>query len=543
MIRIALAAGVALGLMSAAPASAALNGPVRIDSGLLSGAVSSDGAVTAFKGVPYAAPPVGDLRWRPPQPAAPWQGVRAADQYGPICPQAPPQGLRDRPMSEDCLHLDVWTAAKAAREGRPVMVWFHGGGPFGADSEPNFDGEALARKGVVVVTVNYRLGVLGNLATPELSRESGHGASGDYGLMDDVAALKWVQRNIAAFGGDPKNVTLFGQSFGAGTQHMLSLSPLAKGLYQRMIVESHARYPRDPTIFEVATAYRTLDEAEANGRKFAEALGAKTLKEMREAPLPKVMEAARTATGAGHVVDGYVVPHGYSETYALGAQNDVFVIAGFTRDETGALPDTAFDRAHERAIAAATNPPPRTNNVPQPIATLDGYRSYAQRRFGPMADEFMKLYPATSDREAFLASNAAVRDNGRVSLWMWAGAWRKAGTKPVYLYFWDHAPPGKNHDFTGAYHESEIAYVFNHESKLDEPWTADDRRIADAMSSYWVNYARTGDPNGPGLAKWAAFDGKTEQVMEVGDRFGPLPPADKAKVDFWKRFYETQPSR
>jgi para-nitrobenzyl esterase len=537
MKRITAAVGVALGLIWVAPAMAGITGPVRVETGLLSGTPGADASITAFKGIPYAAPPVGELRWRPPQPAAKWQGVRKAEQFGPICPQPTGHGAPAPAMSEDCLFLNVWTGAKSSRERRPVMVWIHGAGQAQAGSHPLYDGEALAKKGVVVVTVDYRILALGTLVTPELSKESGHNASGNYSLLDDIAALKWVQKNIAAFGGDVRNVTLFGQSHGAASQHFLVMSPLARGLFRRIVLQSHARYPRDPTLFEVATRYDTLSEAEESGTRFVERLGVHSLQELRELPWQRLI--ATPGGGAGFVVDGYVVPYNYTETYATGTQHNVLVIAGFNKDETGAAPDTAFERISARAGA----PRNANNNVPQAIARLADHQLYASERFGSMADEFLKLYPATNDQEAFRAHNDMVRDNGRVSLWMWATSWRQKTTNPIYLYYWTHAPPGRNHDATGAYHGSEIAYAFNHGNVPSEPWTDEDQRIGDVMSSYWVNFAKTGNPNGPGLPQWAAFDGKSEQVMELGDQFMAIPLGEKAKFDFWKRFYQTQPAR
>ena len=536
MRRLVTAAGLAFGLAAAAPSMAALPAAVKTEGGLVSGAPSGDGSVTAFKGIPFAAPPVGDLRWKPPQRAKPWTGVRNAQAYAPVCLN----GGRPRPgltYSEDCLYLNLWTGAKAATDKRAVMVWFHGAGDTAAD--PVFDGEALAHKGVIVVTVEYRVGALGGLATRELSKESGHNASSNYGLMDDVAALKWVRTNIAAFGGDPKNVTLFGQSHGAGTQHFLAMSPLAKGLFGRVILQSHARYPKDPVLHEVATDYTMLADAEERGAKYMEKLGVHSLAELRALPADKIMGTPNY--GSDHVIDGYFLPHNYAQTYAAGGQANAFVIAGFNRDETGASPETSWERVAARNAERAKQPPPPPGGVPQPPIGLAGYVANAKKRYGALADEYLKLYPATNDHEAFSANNDATRDNGRVSLWMWAGAWRQKATQPVYLYFWTHAPPGANHDFSGAYHGSEISYAYNH-SRAGEPWTDDDRRIGDLMSSYWANYAKTGNPNAPGLPSWPAFSPKAEQVMELGDRFQPIPLADPAKVSFWKRFYETQPA-
>ena len=529
MKAIAAAAVLAAALIGAAPSLAAITGPVRIQSGMVTGISGADPSVVAFKGLPYAAPPVGDLRWKPPQPPVAWQGVRAADHSGPDCPEAPAPG---RNMSEDCLTLDLWTGAKAPAERRPVMVWFHGGdGYTGTGTGPQYDGEALARKGVVVVTLNFRGGPLGFLATPELSRESGHNASSDYGIMDDIAALKWVQKNIAAFGGDPDNVTLFGQSAGAGLQHLLSLSPQSKGLFKRMITQSHARYPRDPELYSLGTAIQSLKSAEAVGVKFQEEMGAHNIKELRQVPVEKLIAAFRADPRAfwHAAVDGWVIPHGYNDTYELGGQQDVLVITGDNKDESGASPETAFDLRNGGVKARTTYSAP---------LKLADYIATARKKYGPLADEFLKLYPATSDREAFLATDDAARDNARVSSWMWAGEWRKKATKPVYIYFWTHAAPGPNHDLSGASHGSEIAYVFGHPNPA---WTDDDRRISDAMATYWTNFAKTGNPNGPGVPQWTPFDAGSQQVMEVGDHFQPIPLADKAKVDFWKRYYDTQP--
>jgi para-nitrobenzyl esterase len=245
------------------------------------------------------------------------------------------------------------------------------------------------------------------------------------------------------------------------------------------------------------------------------------------------------------VLDGYVLPRGFAESYARGDQADVFVIAGFNKDETGAAPETNYEQiaARNAARAAAAAAAADKDHVnPAPPNGLAGYIAGARKRYGAMADAYLKLYPATTDHEAFTANNAATRDNGRVSLWMWASAFRQKATRPVYLYFWTHAPSGKNHDATGAYHGSEISYAYNHARGPDEVWTDEDRKIGDTMSSYWANYAKTGDPNGPGLPLWPAWSGKAEQVMELGDHFAPMPLADPAKVSFWKRFYQTQPA-
>jgi len=267
--------------------------------------------------------------------------------------------------------------------------------------------------------------------------------------------------------------------------------------------------------------------------------GAKSLAELRAVSTEKLIEAFNKSGKPedflwSYVVDGYVLPRNFSDTYAAQAQMDIPVLTGENRDENRAAADTAFDLV---AAGKAKKPNPATTIG---FRGLDGYRAYAQKRFGAMADEFLKLYPAANDREAFFSANNSIRDNQRISPWMWATAFTAKRDKPVYLYFFTHAPPGPNREMVGVFHSAEIPYVFN---KAGAAWTDDDRRIADMMSTYWVNFARTGNPNGAGLPNWAAFDGKTEQTMELGDHFGPIPLADKAKLDFWRRFYATQPAR
>jgi para-nitrobenzyl esterase len=530
--------------LESTPVMAALNEPVRTDAGLVSGQTVRDSSITVYKGIPFAASPGGELRWRPPQPPIPWQGVRKAEHFGSSCPQSGQMTS----MSEDCLFLNIWSGATSSVERRPVFVWIYGGGfSGGAGSSPQFDGEALARNGLVVVTFNYRLGALGFLATPELSKESGHNASGNYGVLDQIAALQWVHKNIAAFGGDPGRVTIAGQSAGAGSVGFLDASPLAKGLFQRAIAESHARYPRDPELRYLSISWRPLKGAESAGVAFSEAHGAHSVKDLRAMPWQQLIvggnvydESVETGSSAKPplfrpVIDGWVIPLDYSHTYAKRAQTDVPFIAGNNLDESGAVPETAFADLRNQAT---TNRPGAGS--PHPNVTLADFLSAAKRKFGPMVDEFLKLYPASTDQEAALANNAAVRDNSRVSTFLWATEWSKGAKGPVYTYFWTHAPPGPDHDRRGAYHGSEVSYVFNNVHTTDLPWTDDDRKIADLMSSYWASFAASGNPNGEGRPFWPPFDSKVANVMELGDHFGPMPVADAARLDFWKRFFATQ---
>lgn len=524
-------------------ASAAAELSVSTASGLLRGVPGRDASIRVFKGIPYAAPPVGELRWRPPAPPASWRGVREADRFGDSCPQPEMPGTKGS-MSEDCLYLNVWTAAGSSSERRPVFVWIYGGGfSAGSGSSPQFDGENLARKGLVVVTFNYRLGALGFLATPELSQESGHHASGNYGLLDDIAVLKWVQQNIAAFGGDPGRVTIGGQSAGAGSVGFLSMSPLAKGLFHRSIAESHARYPRDLELRYLSVSWRPLQSAEQAGVEYSRSLGAASLQQLRALPWQKLIvdggvsdDAVVTGSSAKPplfrpAVDGWVVPSSYGETYEKGTQNDVAYLAGNNLDETGAVPETAFDFL--RSLSQADRRP----GAPQPNLRLADFRQAAKQKFGPMADEFLKLYPAATDDEAAHSSNAAARDNSRVSTYLWGTLWNKHATQPVYTYFWVHRPPGPQHDRRGAYHGSEIAYVFNNS---DTHWSEADRDIAERVSSYWANYIASGNPNGAGLPRWPAHDPHSPTVMQLGEGWTPIPVASPEQLDFWKRFFQTQ---
>jgi para-nitrobenzyl esterase len=315
----------------------------------------------------------------------------------------------------------------------------------------------------------------------------------------------------------------------------VSISPLAKGLFQRTIAESHVRYYKDPELFALPTQWATRADAEAEGVRFEQATGAKSLADMRQIPWEKLLELAKSiqldVALAGdhlHVVDGYAEPYNNGDTFKKGAQNNVFYMAGDNKDESGAQPDTAFD--------IITGGKRATVNY---VATtkLADYVGHARDKFGAFTDRYLKLYPASTDREAFLQSSAATRDSARVSTWMWAQLWTRKATHPVFIYMWTHAPPGPNHDLSGASHGSEIAYVYGRPSPQ---WTDDDKRISDVMMSYWVNYAATGNPNGKGLPRWPAFSAKRAEIMELGDGFAPAPLASKAKIAFWKAFFAAQ---
>ncbi len=512
-----------LAAIEAATLSAAIQQPVKVESGLVSGVSGRDSNVLVFKGIPFAAPPVGNSRWTSPSPAKPWSGVRTANQFSPSCIQnivteRKPwtyEFMAHTEISEDCLYLNVWTEAKAASEKRPVYVYIYGGGfQEGSAAVPVYDGEGLAQKGLVVVTFNYRVGVLGFLAISELSKESGHKASGNYGLMDQVAALQWVQRNISAFGGDPHRVTIAGQSAGGMSVHSLTTSPLAKGLFQRAIVESGGSNIGGAGI---SLASRTLAQAEADGQSFAKAKGANSLADLRALSWQKLMEPVPPpADGHGQasmfrfgpIVDGYLQPISIRETIQKGLQNDVPTLTGANLGELGGLGPAA------------------------PV-TAESFRAQAQKRYGDRADEFLKLYPADNDEEARASQVASAHDQSLVSMYLWARERAKTARTAAYLYLWDHTLPGPDAQRFGAFHTSEVPYVMNTLSMSDRPFTDADHKIADRLSSYWSNFAKTGDPNGSGLPEWAPA-GATHEIMELGDKNAPIPPADPARFAFFE---------
>lgn len=503
--------GVLLYAIFAAPAAvtAAIPARVTIDTGDIAGTTGMDSSVRLFKGVPFAAPPVGRNRWRAPQPVTPWDGVRDASRFGPRCMQRSFGGPNaDRPpTSEDCLYLNVWTTADAAENKRPVMVWIYGGGfSGGAGSEPRYDGEALAKKGAVVVTLNYRLGPFGFFAHPELSKESGHNASGNYGMMDALAALRWVQRNIAVFGGDPDNVTVFGESAGAIMTAALVGSPRAKGLFHRAISESGAWMGLG------LARMGTLADAEQAGVEAAETLGADTLAALRDTPADELLQEVR---GGGLVVDGDLIPEDLSLTFAAGRQNPVDVLVGSNRDEA-----TFFSRGDTKA---------------------EPFKARARQRFGTMSAAFLALYPAATDAQANESFLASFSDEAAWHMRTFAKRQAEQGEN-AFVYYFTHVPPAApGRPSRGATHTAELAYVFNHLPE-DRAWTDTDRQLADTMSSYWVNFARSGNPNGQGLPQWPKYGSDGGRTLILGDGIhaesAPMPSA--AKLAFFDSAYAHQ---
>ena len=486
---------------------------VKLDQGLLHGIAGTRPGVRAYLGVPFAAPPVGDLRWKPPQPAASWQGVREAGEYSHACWQTPyPASAaiyqsKLPPLSEDCLYLNVWTPAHSDKDALPVMVWIHGGGfTRGSANLSSYAGDVLAAKGAVVVTINYRLGVFGFFAHPALTAESAHHASGNYALLDQLAALEWVKKNVAKFGGDPNRVTIFGESAGSWAVNILMASPLARGLFQRAIGESGGSFD----------AMETLADAEKKGLALADARGITQdpLKSLRAIPAEELLAASHADT-AQAFVDGWVLPRDVYSIFAEGKQNDVPLVAGSNADEGTTL-------------------------APQAALLKTGmFVAGAQQRYGASAAEFLKLYPADTDEEAVQSFYAAFRD--RVFGWQmrtWVRLQARTGHTPARLYYFTRRAPGPAAARLGAFHALEIAYVFGNFA-WPFPWEDADRQLSDAITSYWVNFARTGDPNASGLVPWPAYDPKRDELLELSEQIRVRAQVNKPGLDFFDAYNDS----
>jgi para-nitrobenzyl esterase len=496
-------------LLSTAALAFGQSHTVRIESGLVSGIPLSHG-LEVYKGIPFAAPPVGKLRWRPPQPPAAWQGVRKADSFGAPCMQSKsPERLgpwtrvflSKMEPSEDCLYLNIWTAAKRPKKLLPVMVWIYGGGfTSGAGSVEIYDGSALARKGVVVVNANYRVGALGFFANPALTRESPHHSSGNYGLLDQIAALRWVQRNISAFGGDPHQVTIFGQSAGAASVWMLMQSPLAEGLFERAIVMS------GPAVIpaRVITGDRSLASAEQRDKEVASRLGCQSLEQLRALPAEKIIQDSRHGRW-GPIQDGWVLRAGWHP------EREVPLINGMVAQDIGIG---------------------YYGTGPAPIVTLKDYHKKMREICGDEASECEKLYPAAGNAQGAAAIRSALQDRARVSLYKW-GVRQISLSPQVYVYYFNQKIPWPQHPDYGVFHSSELPYVFDNLQLLDRPWRPADRRVAREISAYWTDFAKTGDPNARGLPDWSTFKVGNQTIMQLAARMEPIPLAAPAREHFW----------
>ena len=479
---------------------------VKIESGSISGLKNTAEDVIAFKGIPFAAPPVGDLRWKAPQPAIAWQGIKKCDEFGPSPMQAQPVAfmvytseflIPAAPISEDCLYLNVWTGAKSGGK-KPVFVWIYGGGfSSGGTAVPIYDGEAMAKKGIIFVSINYRVGIFGFMAHPELTKESPNHASGNYGLLDQVAALKWVKKNIAAFGGDPGNVTIAGQSAGSMSVNCLVASPLAKGLFNKAIAESGSVMVSNPLI---NTA--TLAAAEQQGLKVSDAVHATSLQDLRKAPAEELMKfQGRFAP----IVDGYFLPEPVPQIFAEGKENKVPLLTGWNADESFVA---VFDKK-------------------------DAFIQHAKEKYGDKAQEFLKYYPAGTDEEAKRSQIKISRDmTFALSGFKWAGI-QSSNNLPVYVYYFERKLPATP-DYVkyGAFHTGEVAYVMNNLKFLNRPWEPEDQKLADLMSSYWVNFISKGNPNGPGLPAWPQFNRQSQQAMVFDKISGSNRLPDRGELQF-----------
>lgn len=471
---------------------------IKTDAGKISGTTSVNGDVRIFKGIPFAAPPVGNLRWKAPQPVQAWKGIRECITPPASAMQAKPVPFYcwskeflapESPLSEDCLYLNVWTASKSANERRPVIVWIHGGAfTGGSGTVPLYDGEEMARKGVVFVTINYRLGIFGFLAHPALSAESPDKVSGNYGILDQIAALKWVKQNIAVFGGDPRNVTIAGQSAGAFSVNMLVVSPLAKGLFQKAIAHSGGMFGKTPALGQ------TLKAMEASGEQVMQKLGVSTISELRALSAEKLMAVQGRW---GITIDNVVIPPVY-ETFAAGKQNDVPTISGWNADD-----------------GVSFGPP----------AKADAFKANVEKQYGANADEFLEFFPANTDDEAGKSQKLASQLFFGWNNYAWATMQTSHGKGKAYLYYFTHVPPGEPN--YGAFHSAEFGYALKTLKLWNRPFTEADYKLSDIMSSYWVNFAKTGNPNGEGLPVWPVFNPASPQIIDLGDevKAEPLPYA------------------
>lgn len=494
---------------------------MEVAEGILEGAVLPGSSTCVFRGIPYAAPPVGDLRWRPPQPAPAWKGVRQAAEFGPRAVQ--PAIFADmifleKEASEDCLYLNVWTPAAGPGGRLPVLVYFHGGGfAAGSGSEPRYSGEHFARLGVITVTVNYRLGVLGFLSHPELTAESPAGASGNYGLLDQAAALAWVRENIAAFGGDPAMVTIGGESAGSFSVSALMASPLSKDLFCGAIGQSGAFF----TAPNGTLPLRTLAESERQGIEFARLAGARSIAALRARPAEELVE---TALQMGMIafspnIDGHFLMDTVASVFERGGQSRVPLLAGWNADEMRAR--VLGER--EKYTAAA-------------------FAALLRDTFGDHADAAARLYPAATDDEALRSAGDLAGDQFIAHCtWKWIETHFRTARTPVYRYQFDRPAPFRTGASAAgvsrlAEHAWEIEYAFGTLDSLDAPWDAEDRAASAAMLGYWANFVKYGDPNGPGLPAWPAYC-RSGQVMHLDAACRALPEQHRARYEFLDSWY------
>ena len=494
------------------PAQVAPPPTVTLEAGVLEGLhFGSAPNEAAFLGVPYAAPPVGERRWKPPQPVDAWAGRRKATQFGASCPQPPASWLPNLAWSEDCLYLNVWTTQPSPSARRPVVVWLHGGGNKMGRSQHNPLGPALSRSGLVVVSVNYRLGPFGFLAHPALTAESEHHASGNYGLLDQLEALRWVRANVSRFGGDPSQITLMGHSAGAVDTCLLMASPMAAGLFQRAILESGDCQGILNQDLHTALPYNSIiGSGEGAGERLVGDLGiagdSDLLRKLRGLPAETILDAwtKDPQVSLDAVVDGWLIPEQPARTFAEGKQLRVPVLVGSTSDEA-----TIF-----------------TGHGGGP-KTVDQYRKYLEGDVGKFADQEFRAYPAADDAEVPAQFLRLQNDSFAYGAFSMAQAMTRAGQK-AYLYRFSYAGAGKRARL-GAHHGLELLFLSD---SFPSDWERDqdDQGFGEVMRAYWTQFAKTGNPNAPGLPAWPAYDTRGDQYFELGRTIGVRPVDARLKA-------------
>jgi para-nitrobenzyl esterase len=486
---------------------------VHIESGLIHGYCNARTGIYAYKGIPFASAPVGDLRWKAPQPVIPWEGIKECVAFGPSPMQPKPVSffmigpefvVPQLPLSEDCLYLNVWTAAKSPEEKRPVLVWIYGGGFMtGGAAAAGYSGESLANQGIIFVSFNYRLGIFGFLAHPALTAESPHHSSGNYALMDQIAALTWVKKNIRAFGGDPDRVTIAGQSAGSASVNCLMTSPSATGLFRGAIGESGSLVLENPLL-----RMRSLADAEKEGEHIADKLNAGDLATLRAMTAEKLL---KNASGFfSPIVDGYIMPVSVADAYKNGKQTHVPLLTGWNGDEGFLLG----------------------------IASRENFAKQI-KDFGSDSNLFKKYFPFDTDSESTKSQIALSVDKTiGLSQYQWAMKQNEHTNEKTFLYSFTRKPPadGDKKRF-GAYHTAEIGYALHNLDSIQRSWQAVDRRLEKQMSAYWIQFVKTGNPNQPGLPAWGAFSNRAPNSMLFGDStVGRLLP-DKEILDFLYKSY------
>lgn len=482
---------------------------VQTSNGKIEGTANLENSVHIFKGIPFAASPVGSLRWKAPQPVQNWKGIKQCTAFSASPMQNKPQPFmcwseefiaQPEPINEDCLYLNVWSTAKSKSTKQPVFLWIYGGGlSSGSANCAIYDGEEMAKKGVIFVSINYRVGVLGFMAHPELSKESGKNTSGNYGILDQIAALKWVQKNIASFGGDPNNVTIAGQSAGAFSVTALIASPLAKGLFHKAI-------PQSGGLLANMLLSQNLAKAEEVGLNFMKKANSHSIAELRKKSAEELQILSNNPEVGrfGITLDGYALPVNLTEHFKKGLHNQTPILTGWVTGDGSVLGDSKMN--------------------------LEEYKKEAQTKYGDKADVFLSIFPASTDDEVKMVKQ-------KLSLMGFAGLpshlLASFNTKPSYIYQFGHVPPDKpNFPNYGAFHTSEVPYMLHTLHTWNRSWQALDKEIENTMSSYWVNFAKTGNPNGQNLPKWKRYNNQSGEIMVVGDKLESKPAFLKKEFDF-----------